>query len=101
MTRKSAANRTVESGSAGNRQTTPGPQPSALMARVRLALAAGNVRGARSLSREIVAAGPDAERVEAAAILERTRPDPRALITTLSVIAIILFAAWAAILHAH
>ena len=101
MTRKSSANRTAESGPAGSRQPVSGPQPSALLARLRLALAAGNVRAARSLAREIVAAGPDSERPEAARILEGTGPDPRALISTLTVIAIILFAAWAAIFRAH
>lgn len=99
MTRKGTANRAVEPAPAG--KNSSGAAPSDPLARARIALSAGNVRGARALAREIAAHGPDAERAEAAAILERTSPDPRALITTLTVIAIIVFAAWVAILRAH
>ena len=101
MAKKSTVKRTSDSGSVARKQVTPGAPPSAALARARLALTAGNVRGARTLAREITSAGPDTERPEASEILERTRPDPRAVISTLIVIAIILFAAWAAILRVH
>ena len=101
MAKKGTANRTEETDPVGRKQPSAGPARSDSMARIRLALAAGNVRRARSLAHAIAATGPDSERFEAAGILDRTRPDPRALITTLIVIAIILFAAWAAIFNAH
>ncbi len=101
MAKKSTANRTTDSGPVARKQAPAGTPPSNPLAQARLALAAGNVRRARSLAHEIAAAGLANERPEASEILDRTRPDPRALITTLTVIALILFAAWAAILRAH
>lgn len=101
MAKKSSTNRISDSGPVARKQASPGAQPSAALARVRLALAVGNVRGARSLAREIVTAGPDSERPEASGILERSGPDRRAVIDTLCVIGLIFFAAWAGIFRAH
>ena len=92
-----AAAGAVPSGARG----APGSGTSDPLARARLAFAAGNVRAARSLAAQILASGPEAEREEAAAIRDRTRPDPRALITVAVVFLIILFAAWVAIFRAH
>ena len=101
MAKKSTANRAAE-GAPPERKPAPGAAPpSDPLVRLRRALVAGNVRAARAVAREIAAAGPDAERPEALGLLDRTAPDPRALITTLTVIALILFAAWAAIFRVH
>ena len=73
--------------------------PASALARARAVLEAGNVRRARELLTEAAASGPESEREEARQLLERTRPDPRALLTVGVVLLIILFAAWAAILR--
>ena len=78
-----------------------GSVPTDPLARARLAFAAGNVRAARSLAAQILARGPEAEREEASAIRDRTRPEPRALITAAVVYLLILFAAWAGIFRVH
>ena len=94
-------NTAADKGPPPRKPAAAAPQPSDPLARARIAEAAGNNRGARSLARQIAATGPDSERPEAAEILHHTAPDPRALVTTLAVLAIILFALWVAILRAH
>lgn len=85
----------------GRERAASGAAPSDALARARLAFAAGNSRAARALAAQILASGPEPERDEAAAIRDRTSPDPRALVTVAVVFLIILFAAWAAIFRAH
>jgi FimV-like protein len=71
------------------------------LALARAALERGNVRKARQLAAEVVAGGPPAERAEAQALLDRTRPDSRALQTVGAVLLLIILAAWLAIFRAH
>jgi FimV-like protein len=73
--------------------------PASLLARARVALERGEVRGARRMLEEAIASGPPGEREEAQRLLHRTRPDPRALLTVVLVLLLILFAAWAGILR--
>jgi FimV-like protein len=71
------------------------------LAKARWMLEAGDVRRARALAQEAATTGPEAERAEARALLERIEPDRAALLTAAAVLAMILFAAWIAILRAH
>jgi hypothetical protein len=64
-------------------------------------LEAGDVRRARRLAEEAASAGPEAERAEAQALLERIRPDRVAMLTAAGVLVLITFAAWIAILRAR
>jgi FimV-like protein len=73
--------------------------PVSPLARARVALERGDVRRARQLLAEVAEAGLAGEREEARRLLERTGPDPRALMTVVLVLLLILFAAWAAILR--
>ncbi len=73
--------------------------PVSALARARVALERGNVRRARALLAEAAGAGPEGEREEARLLLERTRPDPRALLTVAGVLLLILLASWLAILR--
>jgi hypothetical protein len=102
MAKKSTADRR----SADSAATPAGPrkeaaEPTDPLARARLSLARGNTRLARKLAGEIAASGPEAERQEAASILERTRPDPKALLAALAVIAVIVLAMIFGIFRGH
>jgi hypothetical protein len=83
------------------RQTAPevsATQPQTPLGKARWALEAGDVRRARQLAAEAARSGPESERAEARALLEKLGPDLAALITAAVVLALIVFAAWAAIL---
>jgi FimV-like protein len=80
------------------RDVSPGP-PSTPLGRARWLLEVGDVRRARSLAEEAVKSGPEAERAEARALLDRLRPDRASILTVAIVLLLILFAAWAAILR--
>jgi hypothetical protein len=102
MAKKSTADRrSADSSSAPSGVRKEAAEPTDPLARARLALARGNTLLARKLARGIALSGPEAERQEAASILERTRPDPKALLATLAVIAVILLAAIFGIFRGH
>jgi hypothetical protein len=86
MARKKAEARRVEA-------------PAGALAQARVALGRGNVRAARASLAEALAKGPEGEREEVRALLARTAPDPRALLTAAGVLLLILIAAWVAILR--
>jgi hypothetical protein len=86
------------------RQTAPevsATQPHTPLGKARWALEAGDVRRARQLAAEAARSGPESERAEARALLEKLGPDLAALITAAVVLELIVFAAWAAILKAR
>ncbi|HET7788266.1 MAG TPA: hypothetical protein VFL36_20000 [Myxococcales bacterium] len=86
------------------RQTVPevsATQPQTPLGKARWALEAGDLRRARQLAAEAARSGPESERAEAQALLEKLGPDLAALITAAVVLALIVFAAWAAILKAR
>jgi hypothetical protein len=76
-------------------------QPQTPLGKARWALEAGDVRRARRLAAEAAQSGPEAERAEAKALLDRLGPDLAALLTAAAVLLLIIFAAWAAILKAR
>jgi hypothetical protein len=85
-----------------NRQIAPavaGTQPDTPLGKARWALEAGDVRRARRLAAEAAENGPESERAAARALLERLGPDMRAIAVAAVVLALILVAAWAAILR--
>src|SRR3954468_18757610 len=85
-----------------DRQKAPGvsaTQPQTPLGKARWALEAGDVRRARQLAAEAARSGPEAERAEAQALLDRLGPDLAALLTAAAVLVLIVFAAWAAILR--
>jgi len=87
-----------------DRRTTPEvstTQPQTPLGKARWALEAGDIRRARHLAAEAARSGPESERAEAQALLERLGPDLAALIAAAVVLALIVFAAWAAILKAR
>jgi len=75
------------------------PQPQTPLAKARWALEAGDVRRARELAAEAARTGPEAERAEAQALLQRLGPDLRAVAVAAVVLLLILVAAWLAILR--
>ena len=75
--------------------------PSTPLGKARWALEVGDLRRARALAEEAARSGPESERAEAERLLQRLRPDPAAMLTVALVLLLIVFAAWAAILHAH
>lgn len=75
------------------------PQPQTPLAKARWALEAGDLRRARQQATDAVRSGPEAERAEAEALLRKLGPDPRALIVAAIVLAMIVIAAWLAILR--
>lgn len=81
------------------RQETAAPVVQTPIAQAKAALARGDVRRARKLAAEAARAASEAERGEARALLERTRPDPQSLLAVGAVLALILVALWAAILR--
>lgn len=86
------------------RQTAPevsATQPQTPLGKARWALEAGDVRRARQLAAEAARSGPESERAEAQALLDRLGPDLAALLTAAAVLLLIMFAAWAAILRAR
>ena len=74
-------------------------QPQSPLAKARWALEAGDIRRARALAAEAARSGPEAERAEAEALHKRLGPDPRAILTAAAVLALIVIAAWLAILR--
>jgi hypothetical protein len=64
-------------------------------------LEAGDVRRARAFAEEAARTGPEAERAEAKALLERLQPDRTAMLAAAAVLVLILIATWVEILHAH
>jgi len=75
--------------------------PSTPLQKAQWALESGDVARARALALEAARSGPEAERPEAARMLERLKPDPRALLTVAMVLLMIVVAAWAALLRAR
>jgi FimV-like protein len=82
------------------REAPPGAQATPL-AKARWMLEVGDVRRARRFAEEAAASGPEAERAEARALLERLRPDRREVLVAAAVLVLILIATWAAILRAR
>jgi len=80
------------------RDITAGP-PATPLGRARWALEVGDVRRARAFATEAAQSGPEPERAEARALLERIRPDRASILVVAAVLVLILFAAWAAILR--
>jgi hypothetical protein len=74
-------------------------QPQTPLAKARWALEAGDVRRARQLATEAAQSGPESERADAAALLRRLGPDPRALLAAAIVLVLIAIAAWLGILR--
>jgi FimV-like protein len=66
-------------------ETGPVDQAKALLER-------GDVRRARELLEKLVASGPEADRDAARELLDRTRPDPAALLTVTAVLVLIAVA---------
>lgn len=79
---------------------SPSAPPTAL-GKARFMLEAGDVRRARRYAQEAAGSGPEAERAEARALLERLTPDRGALLVAAGVLVLILIATWLAILRAH
>jgi hypothetical protein len=75
------------------------PQPQTPLAKARWALEAGDLRRARRLASDAARSGPEAERPDAEALLRKLGPDPRALLVAAIVLAMIVIAAWLAILR--
>jgi hypothetical protein len=95
MARKSKAEPGRAAGApAGAIPTTP-------LGKARWMLEAGDVRRARRYAEEAATTGPEAERAEARALLERIQPDRASLLVAAAVLVLIVFAAWIAILRAH
>ena len=86
---------------AGERKDVSAGPPTTPLGRARWSLEVGDVRRARQLAAEAAQSGPEAERAEARALLDRIRPDRAAILTVVGVLLLILFAAWAAILRAR
>ena len=90
-----------------NRQTAavrggPGAaEPASALAKARQVLDEGNVRRAREYAQEAASTGPEAERGEARALLDRLAPDRTVLLVIGGVLLLIVLAAWAAILRTH
>jgi FimV-like protein len=85
-----------------SRQTAPGVsavQPDTPLGKARWALESGDVRRARQLLHEAARAGPEVERAEARALLDRLGPDLRAIAVAAAVLVMIVLAAWLAILR--
>ncbi len=76
-------------------------QPDTPLGKARWALESGDVRRARRLLGEAVQSGPESQRAEARALLDRLGPDMRAMAVAALVLLLIAFAAWAAILRTH
>jgi len=92
--RQAGAPRTPEA-----RRDVPAVPPTNPLGRARWLLEVGDVRRARALAAEAAESGPEAERAEARALLERLAPDPTSILTVAVVLVLILFATWAAILR--
>ncbi|MFN2547057.1 MAG: hypothetical protein ABR567_06485 [Myxococcales bacterium] len=80
------------------RDLSAGP-PSTPLGRARWLLEVGDVRRARQAAAAAADSGPEPERAEARALLDRLRPDRNSILTVAVVLLLILFAAWAAILR--
>ena len=83
------------------RESPPGAAPAGALGKARWMLEVGDVRRARAFAEEAAASGPEAERVEARALLDRLRPDRGALLVVAAVLLLIVIAAWLAILRTH
>jgi FimV-like protein len=88
-----------QAGAAEARRDIQAGPPSTPLGRARWLLEVGDVRRARSLAVEVAKSGPEAERAEARALLDRLRPDRDSILAVVVVLVLILFAAWAAILR--
>jgi hypothetical protein len=83
------------------RREAPSGAQATPLAKARWGLEAGDVRRARRFAEEAATSGPEAERAEARALLERLRPDRGAILVAAVLLLIIVIAAWAAILRAR
>jgi FimV-like protein len=88
-----------QAGAPDARREVPAGPPSTPLGRARWLLEVGDVRRARTLAEEAVKSGPESERAEARALLDRLRPDRASILAVVVVLLLILFAAWAAILR--
>ena len=75
--------------------------PPTSLGRARWMLALGDVRRARAFAEEAAAGGSEAEQAEARALLERLAPDRGIMLSAAAVLALIMLAAWVAIVHVH
>ena len=83
----------------GDRRDITAGRPETPLGRARWALEVGDVRRARQFAAEAAESGPEPERAEARALLERIKPDRAAILVVAVVLVLIAFAAWAAILR--
>ena len=93
------AKKSRQTGAAEARRDTPAGPPSTPLGRARWLLEVGDVRRARLLAEEAARSGPEAERADARALLQRLRPDRDSVLAAAVVLGLILFAAWVAILR--
>lgn len=75
--------------------------PPTSLGKARWMLELGDVRRARAFAEEAAAAGSEAEKAEARALLERLAPDRGIMLSAAAVLLLIMLAAWVAILHVH
>ena len=61
----------------------------------------GDVRRARAFAAEAAGSGSEADKTDARALLDRLGPDRDAMLAAAAVLALVMVAAWVAILHAH
>jgi hypothetical protein len=83
------------------RREAPSGAQATPLAKARWMLEVGDVRRARRFAEEAATSGPEGERAEARALLERLRPDRGALLVATAVLLLIVIAAWTAILRAR
>jgi hypothetical protein len=102
---RAMAKRRAQGNKPGAPATEPPRAPSSgneALDEARAALARGDARRVRELSRSVLAGTPPAPiREEAERLLDVTAPDKAALLTAALVFATIAIAAWVALLHRH
>ena len=81
------------------RREAPARAPPTSLGKARWLLEVGDVRRARAFAEQAAASGSEAEKAEARALLDRLAPDRGILLAAAAVLALIMVAAWVAILH--
>lgn len=71
------------------------------MGKARWMLQLGDVRRARAFAEQALGSGSEVDKAEARALLDRLGPDRAAMLAAGGVLALIMVAAWVAILHGH
>ena len=75
--------------------------PTTSMGKARWMLQLGDVRRARGFAEQALSSGSEADKAEARALLDQLGPDRAAMLAAGGVLALIMVAAWVAILHGH